>query len=272
MIGVLIRNEALKARHRVGFWTGLLVFLLFVFMISYLPFYGTLTGRGARFVLPDAWPTIVLSPATLAGLFGTTVLILLIAAEWDWRTSRQNVIDGLSREQWFLGKVLLWLGVGGVFFGAQVLLAGGMAAFNTDFGAGTFVRGEDLLMLAGGFLLVLGYLGMGFLTSFLARRPGSAIGLFFLWIFASELVGGFLGRYDGWRGAVASFRPHALIGALGVPAQYDPASRQAQIDRVVALGGEAPEYFATPLLFAMVGAWLLVFALIAWLAYHRRDL
>lgn len=271
-VGVLVRNEALKVRHRLGFWTGFFVFLLFVFMISYGPFHATLRGDSDRWVLPDAWPGIVLSPAVLAGLFGATVLILLIASEWSWKTSRQNVIDGLSRWQWFLGKLLLWVALTCVFFGGQVALGGGMAAFNTDLGAGGLVGRTDLLIIAGGFLLVLGYLGMGFLTSFLVRSPGAAIGLFFLWIFVSELVGSVLATFDGWRGAVATYRPQAIINALSDPAQYDVTLRQAQAERMMAMGRDAPEYFGSLHLFSMVGGWLVVFALLAWLAYRARDL
>ena len=271
-VGVLLRNEALKALRRLAFWTGVLVLALFVFLVSWGPFWDAWTGDPSTFALPEAWTATTLNLASLAGLFGATVLILLIGSEWTWKTARQNVIDGLSREQWFAGKLLLWLMLTVVFVAVPLLITGGLAAVNTELGTWPLVRVSDLVVIGGVALMVAGFLGMGFLTAFLVRSPGSAVGLFFLWVFVEQLVTGLLDVLDDWRGEVARYLPQNVLGYLGSRAQYDPELRQAQIERAVAAGRPAPEYFDLPVVVALTAGWMALFALGAYVAYRRRDL
>ncbi|MBK9980304.1 MAG: hypothetical protein IPP20_20760 [Gemmatimonadetes bacterium] len=74
-------------------------------------------------------------PGVLAAFFASIVLILLVSSEFTWRTSRQNVIDGLSKEEFFGAKLFLLPGVGLFFFIVMVLVAGGFAF------AGTVAKG-----------------------------------------------------------------------------------------------------------------------------------
>jgi hypothetical protein len=51
--------------------------------------------------------TILGTAAGLGSLFTGVLMILLFAPEFSWRTARQNVIDGLSKERFYAGKVIL---------------------------------------------------------------------------------------------------------------------------------------------------------------------
>ena len=59
------------------------------------------------FFLPDAWSQILGEEVMVGFIFASVLVILLVAAEFSWRTARQNVIDGLSKTQWYWAKVLL---------------------------------------------------------------------------------------------------------------------------------------------------------------------
>jgi hypothetical protein len=44
---------------------------------------------------------------SIASIFGVVLIVLMVCNEFGWKTSRQNIIDGLSKPQWFAGKALL---------------------------------------------------------------------------------------------------------------------------------------------------------------------
>ena len=74
-------------------------------------------------------------------IFAAVLVILLVAAEFGWRTARQNVIDGLSKTQWFAAKVLLLPLLTALFLALRVLVGGTLALAGTDLSAGATLFG-----------------------------------------------------------------------------------------------------------------------------------
>ena len=70
-------------------------------------------------------------------IFSGLTVMLLATPEFNWRTARQNVIDGLSKSQWFWGKSLLLPVVALAFLGIHILIPGVLALIRTDLGAAT---------------------------------------------------------------------------------------------------------------------------------------
>ena len=102
---ILVRNEFIKTRRRTAFWVASLVFTGLMSLI-----FGSMFMQGLRkperaFILPGAWGEILGGPGVLASFFSAIVVILLVSSEFTWRTSRQNVIDGLSKEEFFGAKL-----------------------------------------------------------------------------------------------------------------------------------------------------------------------
>lgn len=273
-VGVLVRNEARKALYRAAFWVSLLAFLgIFGIMVGDA-FYRALNNPQAIFRLPESWPNILLELGPLPAVFASVAVILLIGSEFGWRTARQNVIDGLSKDQWFLGKVLMLLMVVGVFLGGQILLGGGLALVHTDLGsAGSLVTSADVSALAGLAVTCLGYTSLGFLAVFITRSSGSGMGLFFLYFALLEnVLGAGLNRVGEWGSEVTPYLPLNVLNDLFPPLQHYPEAREAAIRRALENGRPPPEIMDTGVLMAVGVGWALVFVALAYLVYRPRDL
>ena len=104
-------------------------------------------------------------------IFGAVVLILLMSSEFTWRTARQNVIDGLSKTEWFWGKVTLLPIVGAIFILSQIGIGAGFAFAGTDPGATReAILGAPFFQALGGFFLAFFVLGSLASTAALAIR------------------------------------------------------------------------------------------------------
>src|SRR5687768_646525 len=102
----LLTIEWLKARKRFAFWIGVFFFIA-VMTIQFGADYYIHTKNPAQRTGNAVWGSAVEGAASLGFLVVIALVVLLTASEKTWRTERQNVIDGLSRTQYFAGKMLL---------------------------------------------------------------------------------------------------------------------------------------------------------------------
>ena len=89
----LFRNEMLKTFKRLATWVTLGLFSFIVFMNFGDEYLGARKDPERTFALPDAWPKIFGDGAFVGLVFGTVLLILMVAGEFSWRTARQNVVE-----------------------------------------------------------------------------------------------------------------------------------------------------------------------------------
>ncbi len=226
------------------------------------------------FALPAAWNDILGDPAQISLFFLSLLLVLLIANEFSWRTARQNVIDGLSKEEWFTGKLLIVPMVALLFFILLVGMGAGIAALGPDAPRTLpLIRGADLRLMGGLLLCQLGYGAIALLIATNVRAPGSAIGVFFLYaVFVERLIGGALRSAGGVLASVASFLPTAVFNALVERVQWDPQAL-AQRNEVLARAGRPPvELLDSRLLIAAAVLWAALLIAIAFTSFRRRDL
>jgi len=272
--GVLVRNEALKTTRRFAFWVTLLSFGGIAAIINGENLASARGSVDKTFALPDAWGTILSDIGPVPAIFGAVALILLVTGEFSWKTARQNVIDGLSKNEFFVGKMLLYPVVGATFVALLLAIIAVFAGAGTDAGATTpLVRGTDLALMGGVATTALGYTSIAFFAAFLARSSGAAMGLFFLYVaFLEQIAGAALSRFGGAFAAVAAYLPRGVFDRLFDPRQFDPAARQASIDRALEAGREAPVFHDTGLLVTVAFCWIAVFLVGSWLVYRRRDL
>ncbi len=273
--GVLVRNETLKTTRRFAFWVTLLSFGGIASIINGENWASARSHADKVFALPDAWSTILSDIGPLPAIFGAVALILLVTGEFSWKTARQNVIDGLSKNEFFAGKVLLYPVVGATFLALLLAIIAVFAGAGTEPGAADvpLVRGTDLALMGGVATTVLGYTSIAFFAAFLARSSGAAMGLFFLYVaFLEQIAGAVLSKVGGAFAAAAAYLPRGVFDRLFDPRQFDPAARQASIDRALETGKEAPVFHDTGLLLALAFCWIALFLLGSWLVYRRRDL
>lgn len=134
-IATLLRIEFIKFVRRRAFW----VTLVFMALVSSIVIIGTFVqgrrGDGPPFVGPYAWAMAGGALNVMPAFFLALALVMLVTSEFSWRTARQNVIDGLSKEQFFAAKVLMMLLVMGAFLLVPFTIATGTATYGRVFGA-----------------------------------------------------------------------------------------------------------------------------------------
>jgi ABC-type transport system involved in multi-copper enzyme maturation permease subunit len=195
------------------------------------------------------------------GLIGAVLTGLAVSGEFEWRTSRQNVIDGLSRNSWLLGKALLLPTITATLYGTQIALGTGLALIDTQ-PAHQSLSYPAYTYLTAGFGVWLGlciHAVVALLISLWVRSSGPAIGLIFICqifdsVAARVLQGFHLDRIAAWL-------PFQIHTALLSFSQYLPDSSSAL----------AHPWSTGHLMLAGIGWMAALAAASAWI-YLRRDL
>jgi len=134
-IASLLRIELIKTFHRRAFWVAL-AFLALISGISLVS--ELLQGRrgfAAPFVAPFAWASAAAGIGPMPAFFLSLTVVMLVTSEFTWRTARQNVIDGLSKEQFFLAKWLMAILVTIMFIAVPFVIATGTMIYGRVSGA-----------------------------------------------------------------------------------------------------------------------------------------
>lgn len=278
-VAKLASIELLKTRKRFAFWMALLFFFGFFILNLGGGLYEHIRRGVAGTPLPQSWPGIVDLTSSLGMLVILVTVVLLTASEKTWRTQRQNVIDGLSRTQFFTAKVitmaavvaLLWIGVLVLTTGSGLVERIGEAAELP------LIRGADAKLM-GGLLLNLGLVGaMAVFFGIAGSSSGAGLALAFLFLFSQSPIGMLMVREGGMWEAMAAYLPLQVLQALSSAATYDPEAL-ARIAEQLRQMEEAGRSFPMPrrlnALEALTSAVLYVTAFLgaAWLMIRRRDL
>lgn len=270
----LLYLEWLKVRRSRFFWIASLA--IFGLLALTLLFVGDLNILGQKsspgqnagnfdqslaelgiYQLPLAWANL----AYLAGffkIFASLVLILLVTQEYQFRTIRQNVIDGLSKKQFYLSKVGLLL----TFSLGLTLFTGLISAIQIA----AHPQPEDLAFWSGMEALVLlavEYIFCFALAIFLAwllRRSAPAILFFLLYYFILEELLYLLldAPLQDW-----------LPTQAGKSLLEQPFTRLTNLDSI--LGMESREAFPWKD-FLRASGYSLLFLVGGYWVFHKRDL
>lgn len=203
----LLRTEWLKIRNYPGFWWVMVVTLLSYPGINgllYLLYRQQLNNKdmaaqllkmlvGNPFTFPEVFRTVAYASSVFV-FIPAILIIMLISNEYAFKTNRQNIIDGWSRNEFLLAKflnvVLITLLVT-VLNLAVTLLIG---FYNTT---GVNADSWKLAYYAGLFgLQVFSQLSFAFLLGMLIRRAFIALGIFIFYMLILEnIIMGILKKY-----------------------------------------------------------------------------
>jgi ABC-2 type transport system permease protein len=281
-IAILARNESLKMTRYLPFRVTAIAFAsLMALGFGNAHFTSRRAVNPRNFELPTAWNQILSDPLPMATFFFAVLLMLLIASEFTWRTARQNVIDGLSKEQWFAGKMLVVPLLAALFFALLVGIGGGIAALppNPTEGA-PLARAADLRLMGAFFVCLLGFGSMAVFFATNIRSTGSAIGAFFLYAFLLErvIISG-IRQIAGDAAAVADFLPANLFITLLDRLQWDPAAVAERMAALAAAAAQAgrpapppPDLMDSTALLVGSFAWIVAFGAISFALFRKRDL
>ena len=264
MIWTLYKLELFKMVKNLATWITFLAFLVIILFMFGTYYYNSITHQSVYFGFPDSWSRVLTDGAFLADVFSAVLISLLIASEFDWRTSRQNVIDGLSRGQWFISKLLLLPTIAIFFYGSELILAGTLAWLGTDpaIENAYAVSRVQVLCIAGVFTGVLCYASLALLIAVITRSTGPALGFTLIYQVFETLLTRTLRGFK--LETLADCFPFQVHMALFQYDQFLPAGSAARSKLEIA--------WDTPALFAACIGWITFFVLVSWLVYRIRDL
>lgn len=207
----LLKIEWLKIKKYNTFWILSGLFLILLGLANYLVGAGImkLGGNGGdinvlnnSYAFPNVWINVGYLTKGFSCLIGI-IIIILTTNEYQFRTNRQNVIDGWKREQFFHAKwgivvilslvVTLYTTIEGLVFGITN-------------GSSISSAGTDMVKMLYVFVLTLNYFGLALTLSFFLKKSGMTIIIFLLYAYIIEIIlTKLLNRYVG--GNIGDFLP-----------------------------------------------------------------
>lgn len=128
---------------------------------------------------PDVWHTVTYI-ASFFNIILAIFVIISITNEYEFRTIRQNIIDGWSRQNFLISKLgpILFLSIGASLYIFLITYAVGFSNSQDSSFAASMKNSEFIL----GFMLQsFVYLSFAFLLGLLFKKPGIAIGILLLY-------------------------------------------------------------------------------------------
>lgn len=116
-------------------------------------------------------------------LLPAMLLAILLTNEYGYKTHRQNIIDGLTRQQFIGVKLMLAL-----IFAVIATVLVFLTALTFGFISGTSFSFNGISNVGYFFLKALTYNMVAILISVLVKRTGFAIGLFFIYLGAENII------------------------------------------------------------------------------------
>ena len=267
----LLKVETIKARKRFPIVLFTIVLALLALIEALIPYIlARHEGKPSPIVFPTIWANIMHGPFSgVLPLFIAILVVSLVASEFVWKTSRQNVIDGLSRNEWFGAKLQITL----IFCIIFILETFGIPAIIAALSPFTkFLRFQDVLMFGAVFSTLAGFAALAFFLAITIRKEAGAIGLFIVWGPLETLIAALLEKaHTGW-GNVITYLPSHVISENTNPRFWDPefAARMGPFMQARHLANRPELSWHTNEILTL--AYVIVFLGLAYWDYRRRDL
>jgi ABC-2 type transport system permease protein len=236
----LLKIEWLKIKHYKAFIIISACFGLGVIAANYIVFVinknvtenvqaaAMLTGSYHPYGFENTWHTTSYVTGWML-MLPALLVIMLTTNEFTYRTNRQNVIDGWSRQQFTNVKLML-----AVIFALATTVIVFFTALLFGAFSGTSFSLKGINFVGFFFLKALSYNIIAVLLSVLLRRTGFAIGLFLIYMGIENLISNLL---DSWSvklrsegkvdlGAIGDYLPMAASDGL-LPLPIDTAKQMA---------------------------------------------
>jgi hypothetical protein len=199
-IAHLLKIEWLKVKNYRAFWVFAILYLVSIFVINYIGYYIELRVKheepmseqilGNSFAFPKVWQTVGWMSSWLL-YFPGMIMIMLMVNEFNFKTHRQNIIDGWSRNQ-FIGIKIIMV----VILAVLITIVNALTAlFFGTISTGSFST-EGMQFLFYVFLQALAYIFFALMLAVLFRRSGLAIIVFFLYGIIFEWLITALGTFN----------------------------------------------------------------------------
>lgn len=272
---LLLRNEWFKTRRRLAFLVTLALFAFIQLMDHGGDYLRARRDPEFTYALPDAWRGIFSNDSIILLIFASIAVIMVVSSEFSWRTARQNVIDGLSKEQWYWGKVLLLVLVGVLFVVTKLIIGSGFAALGTDFTA--MGRAAFPLSVAtasiGLFVAYLSVAGLALFVSVTIRSSGPSMAVWFFWITLGEqLIPSLVTRVLPATEPAFAYLPFSAAQKMLDFWVFDAGVYAGLVARAQEAEQAVPELPDMLLWMGVNAGWAVVFVAVGYGLFRRRDL
>jgi ABC-2 type transport system permease protein len=209
-MGQLLAIEWMKLKNYRAFWVLLCIYIATIFGANYIVYriqeviYSERQAKGiATMVLgnpPYAFPTVWQATASVSSFLlfiPGLILIISITNEYSFKTHRQNIIDGWTRQQFITTKIMI---AALLSLLSTVVVAITAAIFGLMQGEASF--SFEGFSYIGFFLLQsMSYIMVALLMGVLFKRGGLAIGVFFAYsLVLEQIIVLLLNKYANYTG------------------------------------------------------------------------
>jgi hypothetical protein len=182
----LLKIEWLKVKNYKAFWIFTILYFFAILGINYTGYYvnevtienvpQTQVLLGTPYAFPKVWQTVGWMSSWLL-YFPGILFIMLLTNEFNFKTHRQNIIDGWTRKQFVSVKFLfaILFALAATLFNFLVALLFGSLTTGSSF---SFQGMENVLYI---FIQTVAYITFAMFLAILFRRSGAAIAVFFLY-------------------------------------------------------------------------------------------
>ena len=187
----LLSVEWLKIKRYRTFWVLAGMFAVLLFLWNWCIGSGIIhLGSSdinllkSSYTFPAVWPGIGHWTKVFSGLIAL-IIIILVTNEYQFRTNRQNVMDGWKRIQFFHAKWLLVFSLATVVTFYTFIMGLFFALYN---GSTITDAGEGIIKLLHVFILTVNYFGFALTLALFLKRSGMAIIIFLLYGYIIEIM------------------------------------------------------------------------------------
>lgn len=212
--------------------------------------------------------------AAILKFFLAIVIVSMMANEYSYGTLKQNLIDGMSKQEFVLSKfltVVVFAAASTLFVFVMSLILGYSFSSYTEFS----IVFSDLEYLLAYFVKLLGFFSFCLFLGILVKRSAFAIGFLFVWNILEGIAKGILNFKLFPKGNTADnimqFFPLESMGNLIV----EPISRLSVIKNIqTAIGGtgNGKDYSVHFSSIVIVLVWTIIFVFLSYKLLKKRDL
>lgn len=192
----LLKIEWLKVKNYRTFWILSALYLFSIWGANYIAYIiqnniyqDQKTGDVANMFLggpPYAFPKVWAMTSYLSSyllFIAGLIMIISVTNEFSFKTHRQNIIDGVTRTQFIITKLMC-----GVIVAVVSTIVVFLTAMIFGFANDSSFSFENMQYIFYFFLQALSYTWLAVLVSLLFKRSGISIGVFFLYAVVLENV------------------------------------------------------------------------------------
>jgi ABC-type transport system involved in multi-copper enzyme maturation permease subunit len=212
--------------------------------------------------------------AAILKFFLAIVIVSVMSNEYSYGTLKQNLIDGMSKQEFILSKfltVVVFAFASTIFVFIMSLILGYSFSSYTEFS----IVFSDLEYLLAYFIKLIGFFSFCLFLGILVKKSAFAIGFLFVWNILESILKGILSFkvFPEGKSAenISQFLPLESMSNLIV----EPFSRLSVVKNIqTAIGGagNGKDYDVHFTSVLIVLAWTVVFILMSYKLLKKRDL